>query len=76
MALIIEFRNISGLAPWSDYEYQVRVNDRLIESGTVTGHLRAWGWERLVERFLRDRSVEFASRKPAAPDRHLGASRE
>jgi len=48
-------RNVSGLAPVSDYAFEVRINDRVIASGTVTGHWRADGWEALVSRLLLQR---------------------
>lgn len=59
--LAVTFRNISDLADVSDYEYEVLVGGgnhvRVIESGLVTGHVRADGWEELVKRFLDDRQT-------------------
>ena len=55
MALIIAFRNISALAPTSDYEYGVYINDRLIEQGNVNGHTRDEGWPTLVQKLLEQR---------------------
>ena len=55
MALIIAFRNISQLAPISDYEYGVYINHHLIEQGKVTGHTRDNGWQELVARLLEQR---------------------
>ena len=46
--LIITLRNISELAPISDYEYKVYVNNRKIAEGTVVSHQRDEGWEVLV----------------------------
>ena len=66
MALIIVLRNISALADWSDYRYEVLVGDgtpersQILERGTVTEHFRPWGWERLVEKFLKNRHIEEA----------------
>ena len=63
MALIIVLRNISALADWSDYRYEVLVGDgtaersQILERGTVTEHFRPWGWERLVEKFLNNRHI-------------------
>ena len=51
MSLTITFKNISHLAPISDYRYGVYVGDgtkvgsQTIEEGIVTGHHRDDGWE-------------------------------
>lgn len=61
MALIVVFVNKSELAPVSDYNYQVLVGDgtafnsRIVEQGRVTGHVRAEGWDKLVELMLKQR---------------------
>ena len=52
MALIIVLRNTSGLAPTSDYEYHVLINEQVIEKGIVTCHVRSEGWASLVEKLL------------------------
>lgn len=52
MALILVFHNVSDLAPTSDYDVVVRVNDRLIATGYVEGHRRSDGWKELVRHFL------------------------
>ena len=71
MALIIVLQNMSALADWSDYRYEVLVGDgsvagsRVLERGSVTGHFRPWGWERLVKKFLRDRQTETTT--PSIP---------
>lgn len=62
MSLIITLRNVSDLAPVSDYEYKVLVGDgglqsRLVESGMVRGHTRTDGWIALIERLLKSRQV-------------------
>lgn len=63
MALIVVLTNISGLAPVSDYNYQVLVGDgsearsTVIAHGTVYGHERADGWEALVEALLDDQTM-------------------
>lgn len=56
--LAITFRNISGLAAISDYEYEVWVNEHCIESGFVRNHARAEGWEQLVRRLLDTREID------------------
>lgn len=54
MALILTFRNITQLAPESDYEVEVLVGDgtregsKLLHHGTAIGHVRSDGWETLV----------------------------
>jgi len=50
--LIIELVNKSGLAPVSDYEYSVRINNRVITEGKVLGHTRKDGWEELVLKMI------------------------
>jgi hypothetical protein len=66
MSLIIVLRNISSLAPVSDYEYQVMVGDgtpersKTIANGTITGHRRADGWQELVQQMLRVENKEEA----------------
>ncbi len=53
MALILAFRNTTALAPISDYEAGVYINDHLIAGPfTVTGHPRSDGWAALVQRLL------------------------
>jgi len=58
MALIIVLRNVSSLAPVSDYEYKVMVGDGTPEKsqtlaiGTLSGHRRADGWMALVRQML------------------------
>lgn len=52
MALIVVLRNISGLAPVSDYEYQILVNEVEIAAGTVHNHLRAEGWKALLRKLV------------------------
>lgn len=57
MALIVVLRNISELAPVSDYRYEVLVGDgsprsNVIARGTVCGHKREDGWKALVQQLL------------------------
>lgn len=57
MALIVVLRNLSSLAPVSDYAYEVLVGDggptsRTITEGVVKGHRRDDGWRALVQRLL------------------------
>lgn len=68
MALIIVLRNLSttALEVWPDYEYEVRINERVIETGTVKGHFRPWGWQRLIARFL-DQRIITTTDTPAIP---------
>ena len=52
MALIIAFRNLSDLAPVSDYEVEVLINaQRIYGYSYVVGHRRAEGWQALVRQF-------------------------
>lgn len=50
MSLIIVLHN-QGIDDTniSDYNYEVRINERIIESGHIAGHDRAKGWRPLVE---------------------------
>lgn len=58
MALIVVLRNVTQLAPVSDYDYEVLLGDgtpggsKVLASGTVTGHKRTRGWQALVQRLL------------------------
>jgi hypothetical protein len=59
MSLIVVARNISELAPTSDYEYRVVVGDggpnsTVITSGTVKGHKRSDGWKKLIQQILKE----------------------
>ena len=51
MALIVVFTNKSALADVSDYRVGVFINEHLLYSGEVKGHVRAEGWEKLVTKF-------------------------
>ena len=60
MSLIIVIRNMSHLAPESDYNYEVMVGDggplsNVLKQGTIKKHLRSDGWEALVKRVLDDK---------------------
>jgi len=55
MSLIIVLRNISKLAPISDYEYTVLINETVIEKGIFKRHTRADGWPALAEKLLEQR---------------------
>jgi len=50
--LHIQIVNKSSLAPVSDYEYRVMINNREIVGGKVKGHSRKDGWIPLVEMIL------------------------
>lgn len=54
MSLIITLRNITSLAPVSDYEAKVFVNRSQIAGPIlVEGHARKDGWRQLVKRFAK-----------------------
>lgn len=63
MALIVVLTNKSNLAPVSDYTYEVLVGDgtasrsTVIARGTVLGHRRQEGWQKLVQALLDHESV-------------------
>jgi len=65
LSLIIVLRNTSELAPVSNYTYHVTVGDgspegsRTIAMGTVTGHKRDDGWERLVQKMLHEEGITY-----------------
>jgi hypothetical protein len=50
--LTLRVWNLSGLAPVSDYAYDVHVGDQRIASGSVSGHTRADGWAVLVKKIV------------------------
>lgn len=58
MSLILVIRNVSALAPTSDYVYEVLVGDgtrersNVLTRGTIHGHARSDGWQELVKRLL------------------------
>lgn len=58
MALIIALVNTSNLAPVSNYNYEVLVGDgtasrsKVIARGSVEGHIREEGWQKLVQKML------------------------
>jgi hypothetical protein len=55
MALILAFRNTSGLTPTSDYEVTVFVNQKQIAGPyIVKEHVRDDGWLELVKKFVRE----------------------
>jgi hypothetical protein len=55
MALVIAFRNISELAPTSDYEVTVFVNQTQIAGPyVVKEHVRDDGWLELVKKFVKE----------------------
>ena len=61
--LTVYIRNISKLAPVSDYEYLVFVNSEQIAKGTVKGHKRSDGWQKLVETVAKGEYGERDSNK-------------
>src|SRR5690242_17162870 len=50
MALVVIAQNISELAPVSDYDVSVWINERVIWRGKVTGHVRDEGWAELMRK--------------------------
>lgn len=60
--LAVTFKNISGLAEVSDYEYEVIIGGgdyvKVLDAGYVRGHKRSDGWEALVKRFLERRESQ------------------
>lgn len=57
--LIVTMKNISALAPVSDYEYVVYVTtqdgrQRILEQGYIKSHTRADGWRTLLRRLVWD----------------------
>lgn len=60
MSLIVVIQNMSGLAPISNYRYQVLVGDgtiagsRILAAGELVGHARSDGWPKLVQLLLDD----------------------
>ena len=67
MALILVFVNKSDLAAVSDYDVEVLigdgtvVNSRTIHRQAVYGHVRADGWEVLVQRMLNEHAAQRAT---------------
>jgi hypothetical protein len=63
MALIVVLTNVSLLAPVSDYHYEVCVGDgtpsrsKTIARGTIKGHVRDDGWQKLVQTLLDKETV-------------------
>jgi hypothetical protein len=55
--LTVRIVNISGLAPESDYAYDVYVNDMPITSGILRGHMRDDGWAILVKKIAEQHIV-------------------
>lgn len=58
MALYVYIRNISGSAPVSDYEVEIRVNRQIIARGLVLDHTRRDGWRELLRRIADSPDVE------------------
>lgn len=60
MALIVVLKNISALAPVSNYSYRVLVGDGTVErsktlaTGVLRHHERADGWVALLRQLLDD----------------------
>lgn len=60
MALIVVATNKTGLAPISDYNFEVLVGDgspersHTIAHGSIEGHARADGWKALIARILKE----------------------
>ena len=45
------------------YDYNVKVNERLIAAGNVKGHNRLDGWESLVNQIMRERAKTRIARR-------------
>lgn len=65
--LIIKIQNDgTGTVEYGNYRYQVLINRDVIESGTVVGHKRKFGWRNLVSMVLdesrRQEAVETGER--------------
>lgn len=59
MGLYIEFKNISGLKPVSNYRVRVRVNEKQIAGDfIIKGHKREDGWFTLVKKFVETYEIE------------------
>ena len=56
--LILTFRNLSNLAPVSDYWWEVLENNKRIDCGRLNGHKREDGWRALVWKFARSLESE------------------
>ena len=61
--LVITFRNISALAPVSNYDYEVWVtkvngDKHVITSGVLRAHRRSDGWQELVGKMLEKEAPE------------------
>ena len=51
--LIIKIQNDStGTEEIGNYQYRVLVNDTVIETGEVTGHVRWMGWRSLLKMLI------------------------
>jgi hypothetical protein len=56
--LVVTFQNTSDLAPVSNYDYEVWVTTveggkKVLVKGKIDGHIRAEGWEKLVDKLTR-----------------------
>lgn len=66
MALIVEIVNKSDLADVSDYEYRVRINNRIIRKGNVFGHARKDGFLPLLKMVVEDLEEQCLSEEDLA----------
>lgn len=59
--LTINVHNVGSDRPdgLSDYEYEVKINQNVIEKGTVKGHNRKDGWKCLIEMLITKSGLEF-----------------
>lgn len=69
MSLTITLRNLSNLAPVSDYHYEVYINTTCIESGFVRSHNRNDGWDGLMLLLGSEREIKETYPSNRAPDR-------
>ena len=52
--LYIFIHNVSGLDEFANYDYTVRINDRILAKGHLDNFEREKGWKELVRKMLED----------------------
>jgi hypothetical protein len=55
MLIILIHNDGTGTDRIGNYTYEVRINQKVIENGDITGHVRKNGWRELVHKLM-DRS--------------------
>jgi len=72
VSLYVVFRNISNLAPVSDYEWRVQANEVVVAQGTIRGHRRSDGWLELLRKLYDGQpKVDVVKTVDAAVDRFV-----